>query len=251
MIKVVNKHTHKPTQNDIYVGRGSVLGNPYTSIQGYSTKAEFICDSREESIKNFSSYLEEKIKLKDKVICDELNRVWKIAKSGIDINLVCYCSPKACHAHMIKKTLENTLRIHKTYEGLVGDLSSNQILVFGSNTQGRHGKGTALKAKEKHGAIYGQARGRQGQSYAIITKDLTIPKHPSRTIEQIKEEIAGLYAYANENPDLEFIIPYHAESTNLNAYSAQEMADMFGSMEIPKNLVFETNFYSLIRLTFL
>lgn len=59
------------------------------------------------------------------------------------------------------------------YKGIITELPENGIFVFGSNTQGRHGKGAALLAKNKFGAIYGQAKGLQGQSYAIITKDLT------------------------------------------------------------------------------
>ena len=109
MIRVVNKHTHQPSENDIYVGRGSILGNPFSSIQGRETKAEFICESREDAIRNFSFYLKQKISDKDKNICDELNRIWKIAKSGRDINLVCYCTPKSCHATVIKRIIESKL----------------------------------------------------------------------------------------------------------------------------------------------
>lgn len=250
MIRVVNKHTHQPSENDIYVGRGSILGNPFSSIQGRETKAEFICESREDAIRNFSSYLKQKISDKDKNICDELNRIWKIAKSGRDINLVCYCTPKSCHATVILRTLEQTLRVHKTYEGDIGDLLPNQIAVAGTNTQGRHGKGFAQTCLQKHGAIYGKARGRQGQTFGIITKDLTKYTHPSRTVEQIKEEIKALYDYAIENPELEFFIPYKGDAFNLNFYSGQDMADMFGSMEIPKNIVFESGFYSMIHITF-
>ena len=66
MIKVVNKYKHTATKNDIYIGRGSVLGNPFTSIQDRKTKAEFVCNSREESISSFESFLCEKIKKKIK-----------------------------------------------------------------------------------------------------------------------------------------------------------------------------------------
>ena len=61
----------------------------------------------------------------------------------------------------------------ETYKGLIRSLQPNQIFVFGSNTQGRHGLGAAKIALQKFGAKYGQAEGIQGQSYAIITKDLT------------------------------------------------------------------------------
>ena len=78
--------------------------------------------------------------------------------------------------------------ITMTYEGKIEFLEPNQIFVFGSNTQGRHGAGAALIAKQKFGAIYGKAEGLQGQSYAIITKDLTSSVHPSRTPNQIKQK---------------------------------------------------------------
>lgn len=137
----------------------------------------------------------------------------------------------------------------KTYSGMIQNLAPNQVFVFGSNTQGKHGKGAALTAKNKFGAIYGQAEGPQGQSYAIITKDLTKNTHPSRTPEQIKEQIHNLYEYARENPDKEFLVAYSGKGTNLNAYSNQEMADMFSSEPIPNNIVFEQEFNELISTT--
>lgn len=44
------------------------------------------------------------------------------------------------------------------------------VFVFGSNLQGRHGKGAALAAVREYGATYGVGVGRQGMAYAIPTK---------------------------------------------------------------------------------
>src|SRR4051812_21240974 len=41
----------------------------------------------------------------------------------------------------------------------------SNIFVFGSNLAGRHGAGSARAAVLNHGAIYGQAFGRQGMSF--------------------------------------------------------------------------------------
>ena len=60
----------------------------------------------------------------------------------------------------------------KTYYGLITDLLENQVFVFGSNPQGRHGKGTAKIALNKYNAIYGQGHGLQGRSYGLVTKNL-------------------------------------------------------------------------------
>ena len=135
----------------------------------------------------------------------------------------------------------------RTYKGDITYLKPNQIFVFGSNTQGRHGKGAALVAKEKFGAVYGQSKGLQGQSYAIITKDLTKFVHPSITKEQIIEQIEKLYQFALENKDKEFLVAYKV-GKNLNSYSSQEMADMFSSKKIPENIVFEETFSKLLNM---
>jgi len=139
------------------------------------------------------------------------------------------------------------LNRHKTYSGEILELGPNQIAVPGTNTQGRHGKGFALKCKEKWGAIYGQPSGLQGRCYGIITKDLTKKSHPSRTPEEIKKEIEGLYKFATENSNLEFLIPYNCKGSNLNAYSSEDMASFFAAFEIPLNIVFEEEFYELIK----
>lgn len=95
-------------------------------------------------------------------------------------------------------TEDENIDSYKTYSGMITELEPNQIFVFGSNTQGRHGKGAALMARYKFGAVYGQAEGPQGQSYGIITKDLTSSIQPSRTKDQIVEQIEKLYEYARK-----------------------------------------------------
>jgi hypothetical protein len=137
--------------------------------------------------------------------------------------------------------------MRRTYKGDIKELLPNEIFVFGANTEGRHGKGAALYAYQNFGAIYGRCHGMQGQSYAIITKDLTKKKQPSRTVGQIMQEIHGLYVFAKENPDKDFFIAYKGEGTNLNFYSPEEMAMMFRIEEIPDNIIFEEKFNELIE----
>lgn len=135
----------------------------------------------------------------------------------------------------------------KTYKGKIEKLEPNQIFVFGSNTQGRHGMGAALIAKQKFGAVYGQSRGLQGQSYAIVTKDLTKSKHPSVRIEDIRYQIFSLYEYAFKHSDKEFLVAYSGTGTNLNGYQSWEMAEMFlHEIAVPPNVVFEEEFSKLV-----
>lgn len=137
----------------------------------------------------------------------------------------------------------------KYYNGFIDSLPKDCIFVFGSNTEGRHGKGSALIAKEKFGAIYGQSSGLQGQSYAIITKDLKSKKQPSRTPEQIKEQIHKLYEFAQIHRELKFYIAYTTINgdNNLNYYSNKDLAKIFASFDlIPSNIYFEKGFYDLV-----
>lgn len=139
------------------------------------------------------------------------------------------------------------MNTYETYTGLLTHLDENCIFVFGSNTQGRHGKGAALTAVSFFGAIYGKARGRQGQSYAIVTKDLTKNIHPSIPRQVIVDQICILYDYALNHPELKFYIAYNGTGKNLNGYSNEEMADMFSTFEIPSNMVFENMFSKLLK----
>lgn len=108
MIKVIHKKNSDKYENVVYVGRGSALGNSYTSIQGRETKAKFVVDTREESIESFKKYLLKCIDEKNEKVCDMLNDIYKLALEK-DVHLSCYCKPKACHADIIKEIIESKL----------------------------------------------------------------------------------------------------------------------------------------------
>jgi len=138
----------------------------------------------------------------------------------------------------------------KTYKGLIlkrSDIPDNGIFVFGANTEGRHSKGAALVAYRHFDAEYRNPQGPQGRSYAIITKDLRKKVHPSIPRFYIESEIRALYKFAERHTHLEFYIAY-GTGKNLNAYSPQEMADMFSKFPIPENVVFNEEFSKLLTL---
>lgn len=148
----------------------------------------------------------------------------------------------------------------KTYKGLIGFLEPNQILVFGSNPEGRHGAGVAKLALDKFGAKWGIGRGLYGQSYGLITKNLKpffyeketgieYEKAGFRSVstKQIVENIKELYEFAVTNPELEFHVAYTDSGKNLNGYTAKEMASMFATYKIPDNMVFHEGFGKLIE----
>jgi len=96
------------------------------------------------------------------------------------------------------------------------------IFVFGSNLAGRHGKGAALEARLKHGAIYGNGQGLQGRSYAIPTKD-----HQLRTLPltDIDFHVRDFMHYAREHPEMTFNVT--RIGCGLAGYTDEQIAPMF------------------------
>lgn len=109
--------------------------------------------------------------------------------------------------------------------------ASGDVFVFGSNLAGRHGKGSALAAKQKYGAIYGQGRGRQGMSYAIPTKDGR-PGTPSLwdvkstlPLDSIQRDVDTFIQYAKDHPELQFFVV--RLGCALAAHRNEDIAPMF------------------------
>lgn len=118
--------------------------------------------------------------------------------------------------------------------------------MFGSNTEGRHGAGTARLCLNKYGAKWGQASGLQGRSYGLITTDLRTYKFPSRSPEEVLAEIKKFYNFAKQNPDKEFLVAYTADGYNLCGYTSKQLANLFSAVEIPENVVFNDTFAKLM-----
>ena len=111
------------------------------------------------------------------------------------------------------------------------------IFVFGSNREGRHGKGAALFARQKYGAIYGQAEGLQGNSYAIITKELRY-KYPSVTLKEVEDGITKFLVFANLRPELTFSVS--PIGCGLAGFTPKQIAPFFKNK--PNNVLIPPEF---------
>jgi hypothetical protein len=74
---------------DVYIGRGSKWGNPYSHKEG--TLAKYVVGSREEAISKFEEYLLANENLMEKI--GELRGK----------TLGCFCKPKSCHGDILLK----------------------------------------------------------------------------------------------------------------------------------------------------
>ena len=133
----------------------------------------------------------------------------------------------------------------KEYKGYTPDyidrLLPSQIFVFGSNTLGYHTGGASGTARKKFGAVWGQAEGLQGQSYAIpvdfgkgIRKDT-----------EVKASVDKFIAFAKENEKLFFFVT--RIGCGIGGYRDEEMAQFFKEALEVKNICLPKSFVDALK----
>lgn len=108
------------------------------------------------------------------------------------------------------------------------------IFVFGSNLAGIHGAGAARTALNYHGAVWGQAEGLAGNSYAIPTKDRDVKT--SLSLAQVKDHVDTFLIYAQIMSTLGFQIT--CIGCGLAGFKDEEIAPLF--RDAPPNCFFDT-----------
>lgn len=104
------------------------------------------------------------------------------------------------------------------------------VFVFGSNLEGRHGRGAALDAVDHWSARRGVGRGRTGDAYAIPTKGYDMQVLP---LAEIKGYVQEFIDYARTKPRLTFLIT--PVGCGLAGYTHEDMAPLFKG--VPDNCV--------------
>lgn len=133
----------------------------------------------------------------------------------------------------------------KDYMGFTPDyidsLLPKQIFVFGSNTLGYHTGGASGTARKKFGAVWGQAEGLQGQSYAIpvdFGKDV-------RKDNEVKDAVDRFITFAKEHTDLFFFIT--RVGCGIAGYHDEEMAQFFKDALELKNVSLPKSFVDALK----
>lgn len=119
-------------------------------------------------------------------------------------------------------------------------MAYDTIFVFGSNLAGRHGAGAAAEALKKWGAVYGQGIGRQGESYAIPTKDENIK---TLSLFDIKVYVDEFLEYAKNVPDRLFYIT--KIGCGLAGYQSWQVAPLF--LNAPKNCLLHEEWRKILN----
>lgn len=142
----------------------------------------------------------------------------------------------------------------------ISAMTGNNIFVYGANPEFRNGLGAAKVARQFGAKAYGGGRGIVGNTYGLITKNLTagfIEKetgiqydktgYRSVSPKQISDNIDELYDCARKNPHLKFFLAYkHDNARNLNGYSSKDMWELFTKdKDVPENIRFHETFKAL------
>ncbi|WP_297300463.1 hypothetical protein [uncultured Brachyspira sp.] len=104
----------------------------------------------------------------------------------------------------------------------ITQLEDDEVFVFGSNTQGVHGGGAARTAMN-WGAIYGQAYGLQGKTFAIPTVDYT--KSGKMAVSEIKKYVDKFLDFALNHKDKKFLVT--EIGCGIAGFKIEEMAELF------------------------
>ncbi|MBS1897378.1 MAG: hypothetical protein JSS88_08435 [Actinobacteria bacterium] len=112
----------------------------------------------------------------------------------------------------------------------VAALAPNEVFVFGSNAEGRHGGGAALVAYREFGAIWGEGHGHHGSTYAIDTMS---------GLDVLAAEAETFIGYAVAHPGLRFLLT--PVGCGIAGYRPEQVAPLFAGVPphvtVPRSFV--------------
>lgn len=89
----------KKEKYDVYIGRPSKWGNPYTHIPDKETLAKYVVKTREEAISSYKEY----------ILNGEGKHLLKDLHELQSKTLGCWCYPNKCHGDILLELLNNKL----------------------------------------------------------------------------------------------------------------------------------------------
>lgn len=119
--------------------------------------------------------------------------------------------------------------------GRIDSLQENEVFVFGSNKEGRHGGGAAAFAMDHFGAEWGVGDGMTGRCYAISSMEglLEMAKNVNRFIR-----------FAMEHQELRFLVT--PIGCGIAGYTPLQIAPMFEKAAVLPNVFLPKIFWEYI-----
>lgn len=115
-------------------------------------------------------------------------------------------------------------------------LRPGEVFVFGSNLQGQHMGGAARLAADRFGAVWGQGRGLQGQSYALPTMNLSL--------KEIAYYVDEFIRFADQHPELTFFVT--RVGCGIAGFRDEQIAPLFASAYSLPNVYLPASFWKIL-----
>ena len=129
------------------------------------------------------------------------------------------------------------MNMYRISSDRITELKDNEIFVFGSNLEGRHGGGAALLAYRKWGAVWGHGVGLQGQCYGIPTM------HGGP--EKIKPYVDEFIEFARNHKELNFLVT--EIGCGIAGFSTEDIAPLFVRAIDVENIYLPKRFVDIIE----
>lgn len=213
--------------------------------------AEYRMDTKPSAINNGTVKVEQE--LSDSMLIQEYGGISQVQENVVPL-------PSMQQAQAV-----NDIEREYTPENIT-TLKPNEVFVFGANTAGGHGGGTAGLAQRgttssnytalpigtkgkwsEYGIVDKLMQGTEGKSFGIVTKAATISgtslkigAKRSVPLSRIEESINALIKTASENPSLKFLVTKFG--TNMAGFSEQEMKSLLENKNLPDNIILPKEF---------
>ncbi|MGL4616485.1 MAG: DUF4326 domain-containing protein [Shewanella sp.] len=112
IVHIENKHLYResPSETAVYIGRGTILGNPYSHIPS-SFPNIIRVKNRGEACKKydelFHKILNDPHDFRHAELTKQLDSLVDILNKEGSLTLLCYCAPHKCHGETIAAHLED------------------------------------------------------------------------------------------------------------------------------------------------
>ena len=144
--------------------------------------------------------------------------------------------PENSNNHMNSCRIYHNLSRPQYTPNRISSLKPDEVFVFGSNLQGRHGGGAARQAQMQFGAVWGQGVGMQGHSYAIPTMQ--------GGVETIRPYVDQFVHFAKEHPEYFFFVT--RIGCGIAGFKDSDIAPLFSDALNVENICLPESFVKVI-----
>lgn len=104
----IKKDDFSNEKNNFYIGRPSILSNPYTHDGKKSKLAINSFKTRDEAIDAYNDYFDYMVN-NNNCFKNEFDKIYDLYKNGENVYLGCFCKPLRCHGDIIKEKLQKRM----------------------------------------------------------------------------------------------------------------------------------------------